>query len=473
LLSRALLCAVLIAEAVAAGAEPLSLEAALEGFEEESGGAPAEFELPLDGFDDAPLPETAGQSGAIETSADSALRGHWLNAAAWNIAHSAPLDGEADYRGLSKLSSKLWLEWEQRLGTGWKLHADGHLRHDFVYQIHGESSYPPAVVERYQQDLEVGELWLSGSLDTDFDWKVGRQIVVWGQSDYLRVNDTLNPLDLREPGLGEIETLRRPLAMVRGDYFRGPWRLTLLAIPEQRPNLTAACGGEFFPSGPRSEAQCTGLARAEQFPQDGLQQMEWGLSAMGRFSGWDLSLYGARLNHDQPYQDPTSATLRYARIDQLGAALNIADGSWLWKGEVAWFDGLDYAAAENRSRLDLLLGGEYRGLSDITLSLEVLRREIGDYSPVLLAEPDYQPRKSWQTLLAYQHDLKNNTLHLKGVVARSGDSLDEGGYSRFSAQYNIDDQWSVSAGGIWYQSGPLPPDWGSSDRLFMELRQDF
>ncbi len=454
------------------GDDSLSLEAALGGFDE---AASEEFERELSGFDEADTIElTPADSTATEVEEPSpyTIRGHWLNAAAWNLAHTAPTAGRPDYRGLSKLSSKLWLEAERPLDGGWKLHMDGYLRHDLAYDIHSKSDYPQAVLDRYQQDTEIGELWVRGALHPDFDLKVGRQIVVWGQSDYLRVNDTLNPIDLREPGLGEIETLRRPLGMVRGDYYRGPWSITLLAIPEQRPNLTAPCGGEYAITGARTEAECAALAKAEQSPEDGVEQMEWGISAMGRFSGWDLSLYGARINHDQPWLDG-GTTYRYSRVNQLGAAVNIADGGWLWKGEVAWFDGLNYAATEDHSRLDLLVGGEYRGIDDVTLSLEVLRREIGDYRSALIAAPDYQQHKSWQTVLAYQHDLHNDTVHLKGVVSRSGDALDEGGYSRFSAQYDLDDQWSVTGGGIWYQSGLLPPDWGSNDRLFLELRQDF
>ncbi len=437
-----------------------------------------ELDAILEGFEESTLPvETVQPALAFEAEGISPdperlrLRGHWINSASWAFAHSAEASGRPDYQGWNRLSSKLWLELEQRDDSGWRMHGDGHLRYDLAYDLKGRSSYPQAVLDRYQRDVEVGELWIAGPLQADLDLKLGRQIAVWGHSDYLRVNDTLNPLDLREPGLTEIETLRRPLLMVRGDYYRGPWSVSLLAIPEQRSNLTAPCGGEYAAIGARTEAECVDLTLPQQFPEDGLKQMEWGLSAIGRFSGWDLSLYGARLNHDTPYQYDN--TLYYARVNQLGAGLNVAEGSWLWKGELAWFDGLQFSDQLERSRLDLLLGGEYRGIDDVTLSLEVVRREIGNYQSALLAKPDYQQRVSWQTLLAYQHSLRHDTLHLKGVVMRTGASLNEGGYSRFSAQYDLDDSWSVSGGGIWYQGSLLPPDWGSNDRLFVELRQDF
>ncbi|MBT3309795.1 MAG: hypothetical protein HOL04_03085 [Gammaproteobacteria bacterium] len=461
----------------ATAAEPLSLDEALDGFESEPELIEDELESLLDGFDEESEALTAEDApqGDDEHAASifGSLRGHWVNGASWGFAHTAPTQNRPDYREISRLSSKLWLELEAPLNRGWKLHADGYLRRDFAYQLQGSPQYPQAVLDRYQQDEELGELWLSGSLHPDLDLKLGRQIVVWGQSDYLRVNDTLNPLDMREPGLGEMETLRRPLGMLRGDYYQGPWSITLLAIPEQRPNLTAPCGGEFSATGPRSEVECAALAMGEQFPEDGSAEMEWGLSAMGRFSGWDLSLYGARINHDIPYQDLSSNQLRYARLNQLGAALSIADGSWLWKGELGWFDGLDYTQRKGLSRLDLLAGGEYRGFDEMALSLELLHRRIGGYQSGLSAAPDYLQQQSWQAALAIQQDLYNDTLHLKGVAVRSGSSFNEGGYSRFSAEYELDDHWSATTGGIWYHTAATPPDWGANDRLFFELRQDF
>jgi len=469
----------LFATRATATEEALSLEDALGGFDEEIAELPleadADLEGLLEGFDDEPPVEgEVGGLSDLDLAPSSSWRGHWINALSWNIGHDAPAAAGSDYRGLSKLSTKLWLETEKDLGEGWKFHGDGYLRHDFAYDLNNEP-YPQAVIDRYRQDAEIGELWLRGSLNPNLDLKLGRQVVIWGQSDYLRVNDRLNPIDLREPGLGEIETLRRPVTMARADYFHGPWRLTGLLIPENRPNLTAPCGSDFSSVGAISEARCQALAVPELFPEDGLEEMEMGLSAMGRFSGWDLSLYVARLNHDTPYEDLNQNQLRYARINHLGAAINVADGSWLWKGELARLDGLEYAnaSAGKKVRWDLLLGAEYQGIVDVTLSAETLRRQIGDYESGLSAEPDYQDRVNWQTVVAYQQEFWNQTLHLKGVLMRSGASLDEGGYQRLSLAYDLDDEWSISGGGIWYQSAKYPPDWGKSDRLFAELRYDF
>ena len=119
------------------------------------------------------------------------------------------------------------------------------------------------------------------------------------------------------------------------------------------------------------------------------------------------------------------------------------------------------------------MGGEYRGITDTTLSFEVLRRHINSYESSLVDGTDYVDENSWQSVFAYSREMYNETLHLKGVLLRNGSSLDDGGYLRLSAAYDLDDNWSATGGGIWYDAAKYPPNWGDNDRLFIEIRRDF
>ncbi len=102
------------------------------------------------------------------------------------------------------------------------------------------------------------------------DIKVGRQIIVWGRSDNMRVTDVLNPLDLREPGLTDIEDLRMPVAMTRLDFYHGNWNVTGVAVHEQRSDKKPSYGSDFYPlplvfgplpdKEPKSEIDNTGFA---------------------------------------------------------------------------------------------------------------------------------------------------------------------------------------------------------------------
>ena len=89
--------------------------------------------------------------------------------------------------------------------------------------------------------------YIQGSLTKSLDVKIGRQIVVWGKSDNIRVTDVLNPLDIREPGLTDIEDLRLPVTMSRLDYYIGDWSLTGIAIHEIRFNKRPEYGSDFYP----------------------------------------------------------------------------------------------------------------------------------------------------------------------------------------------------------------------------------
>ncbi len=462
----------LITTAATAVESELLLEDVLGGFDDElAPGADLSIDDALGGFDDKSADAVADFDESVTEEQGMDLRGHWITGSSWNIAGESPTSDR-----LTRLSTKLWLEAESKIGEGWKFHGEGFLRYDFAYEINGRNNYTDGVLDTYESDEEIGELWVRGSLTPNLDLKMGRQIVVWGQSDYLRVNDVINPIDLREPGLGDIETLRRPVGMVKGDYYSGPWRLTAMFIPENRANLSAPCGSEYSLAGVVAlESDCDSVP--VEAPGDGLDDAEYALSAMGRFSGWDLSFYGGRLNYGTAYKDGTGSSnvMRNARVNHLGSALNIAEGSWLWKGEAAVTDGLRYfnTGADEKSRLDILLGGEYRGITDTTLSFEVLRRHINSYDSSLVGGTDYVDENSWQNVFAYSRDMYNETLHLKGVLLRNGSSLDEGGYLRLSAAYDLDDNWSATGGGIWYDAAKYPPNWGDNDRLFVEIRRDF
>ncbi len=449
--------------------EELAVEGALGGFDDElAPGTDLFINDVLGGFDDKAENTVADFDGSVHEKHGMDLRGHWITGSSWNVAGDSPTSDR-----LTRLSTKLWLEVENEIGDGWKFHGEGFLRYDFAYEINGRDQYTDGVLDTYESDEEIGEFWVRGSLTPELDLKVGRQIVVWGQSDYLRVNDVINPIDLREPGLVDIETLRRPVGMVKGDYYSGPWRLTAMFIPENRSNLSAPCGSEYSLAGVAIQCDAIPVDTLE----DGLDDAEYAFSAMGRFSGWDLSFYGGRLNHGMPYIDRTGSSniIKNARVNHLGGAVNIAEGSWLWKGEVALFDDLRYfnTGTAEKSRLDLLLGGEYRGITDTTISFEVLRRHINSYDSSLASGTDYVDENSWQSVFAYNRDLYSETLHFKGVLLRNGSSLDEGGYLRLSAQYDLDDEWSATGGGIWYDAAKYPPNWGDNDRLFVEVRRDF
>ncbi len=71
-----------------------------------------------------------------------------------------------------------------------------------------------------RSDLDLREFYLDLAGDRG-KLRLGRQQVVWGKTDGLRLLDLINPQDFREFILDDFIDSRIPLWMARGDYYIG------------------------------------------------------------------------------------------------------------------------------------------------------------------------------------------------------------------------------------------------------------
>ncbi len=450
------------------------LNSVLQGFDEPAASAASadgasSLDAILGGFEESAA-TTQEEDAVIDTGQKAwQLGGAFTLGAAYNYAHDAPLPGETDYRGLSRLRGKLNLELDADLPRNWRAHIAGHGFYDAAYTINDRNGYTEEVLDDYESEVELGEAWLQGRLNRRTDLKLGRQIVVWGKSDNIRITDILNPLDNREPGMVDIEDLRLPLTMARFDYYVGDWSLTAMAIPEIRFNKSPPFGSEFYPD--------TSPLPVEQVPDDGANNAEYALAANGIFSGWDLSLYWAQHFDDNVHLVINDGTplLQHHRLTMAGLATNIATGNWLLKGEAAHFSGLAYTSLSGKSlsRTDTLLGIEYAGFRDTTLSLEIANRHLHDYEPLLTNEGIMEDE--WQTALRYQGDFMNARLHLLALVTAFGEDFSKGGFGRYSVAYDLADALTLTSGIVSYAEGSKVPfnRIDDNDRLFLDLKYSF
>lgn len=449
------------------------LESVLQGFDEstdsdgQSGGNTPLDEV-LGGFDENGE-STDTTDSFVEAKKPWQLDGALTLGAAYNYAHKAPPVGETDYRGLSRLRAKLDLELDITLAEGWRSFIDGYGFYDAAYALNGRDNYPDEVLDAYESEAELGEAWVQGRVNQHTDIKLGRQIVVWGKSDNIRITDVINPLDNREAGMVDIEDLRLPIGMARLDYYVGEWGLTAMAIPEIRFNKNPPLRGEYYPY-PMALPK-------EVVPGDGGENTEYAFAANGIFSGWDLSLYWAQIYDDNPHftNTATGPVLQHSRLTMNGIATNVAINNWLLKAEAAYFSGLTYNSlpGKNLSRTDTLLGLEYSGFSDTTLSLEIANRHINKYEKVLANEG--LKEDIWQTAVRYQGDFLHARLHLLALLTAFGKGLDEGGFGRYSAAYDIADALTLTGGIVSYEGGEQLP-FGAiadNDRLFLDLKYSF
>jgi hypothetical protein len=507
------------------------LDDVLGGFDDEPGGSSEGFGEDSDddilgGFDD-----DLGEGEAPSEAADDEER-------FWDLTGSISLGGSVnylkheafagpgewtDYGGLQRLKTRLNLQLDVDLPFDWRGRLAGFGFFDWAYLANGRSNYTEDVIDLYEWEVDFQEVWVMGSLLDDLDLKVGRQVVNWGRSDSLRVLDVLNPLDNREPGLVDIEDLRRPVTMLKTDYYLGDWALSAIAIPEIRFSLNPPLGSDFAPV-----LSSLGTAEAFVFPEDkpdeSFNNTQWAAAVKGIFSGWDVSFHYARMYQDMEYLDPRiewidlgpplgsfpmsleGTMLRHSRTHLVGAGANYTIGSWLFKAEIAWIDGIDYTTStpidfdpigglpipgggtvpENlgivdvptgtveKSRLDFMGGVEYYGFTDTNIALEVVNRHIFGFRDDMRPLFGYQENQL-ETALRVTRTFLNERLEVTALGIVFGSYAQDGSVVRLDARYDLLDALELSGGIVFYQKGDPPPfdTIKDNDRFFFEIKYSF
>lgn len=458
----------------------------------EEPGAGAELEDLIDGFEEPAVPDSATPAGGDDLLQGFEEAAHEIEAqpareenepAAWQVEGEAAFtgiynvspDSESPWKGISMLRPELDLTLKNKFSRRWQGQISVRGFYDVVYAVRGRDNYSAPVLDDYEQEIELRDTYVQGSLSDSLDLKVGRQVVVWGTLDNLRATDVLNPLDLRVPGLTDIEDLRLPVTMLKLDYYFGNWDLSGIVMPEVRFSKRPVFGSDFYPFDVP--------APPEDKPDNGFQDVPYAAALKGVFSGMDIGFYWADMYADHAYLEPAGGgatgqfVRRYPRIRMLGAAGDFAAGNWLFKGEAAWFDGLRCTRTPDTdyTRLDLGGGVEYAGFHETSISLEAVNRHLYDYDAGLEMFPDEVRADEFQWSLRVSRDLLHDTLTLTLLASTFGVKADDGAFERVEAEYDIADAVSVRGGFVFYQSGDKGPfqDVAANDRLFVVLKASF
>jgi len=378
----------------------------------------------MDGFEDEPIHSSQKKDGRLV-----GVLGEFTGKITEQVAYS--YNGDTPHDNISSLKTSLLLDYEHKFDNGFKVKTNAKAYYDAIYDIRGKEKYSKDERDELQSEVELYDAYIEGSVADNVDIKLGRQVVVWGRSDTIRVTDVLNPIDNRRPGMVDIEDLRLPVAMAKLDYFVGDWRVTPIAILEQRFTKNPPAGSAFNPS-PISRVQ----------EED--NKVTPALSIGGEFSGWDINFYGAKISKTKDEQ-----------VNMFGTALNVLKGSWLLKSELSYFD-------EDLKRTKGLLGLEYNGISDTLISYDIaMEKRDGEDN-------------SYQHAFRISSDFMNATLKANYLISLFGSKMDEGGFQRAWVKYDIADGIYANVGVVDYIGGSKRFDRVSNnDMLFTDVTYSF
>ena len=424
------------------------------------------------------------------------VSGSIASAAVWSylsrtVADSVGGGRRTDYDGLSRLDLDGMLQVDVQLPSEWQARAELLGWYDFSYHIRGRDKFNGAVLDVYEWQVDSGEAYVAGPITEKFDLTIGRKVVNWGRSDTFRVVDVVNPLDNKEPGLVDIEDLRRPRAMVKLDYQSGPWSGQFLVIPEHRYDRNAPPGSDFIPdiftAGPGG-----GLGGGAPIDDrdDWTGTPNFAAKFDGRFSGWDFSVYGAYIDESSRVVDLQGTQLKAEanRYGMVGAAGNITRGAFLFKAEMAYLMGIrTYRFAvlpgppffnflnEERDRLDTMVGIEWYGPDQLTVAVEVVNRHLFDHPGGTTGTRELVAADQFETAVRVTRPFFRERLDITLLGSVLGERAQDGGLFRASAEYEVTDSLKVEGGWLVFFDGPRlgPGAFDSNDRVYGELKYSF
>jgi len=450
-----------------------TLDESLEGFDDEptvttSTKKVVEDEL-MEGFDDDSTPSTTSQPKVTQkkdtknikrakffSSPIEGMTGKLTEQTTFSYGDDAPHDN------FSSLKSSLLLDYEHKFDNGFKVKTNAKAYYDAIYSLRGREKYSKDELDELESEVELFDAYVEGSLANNLDMKLGRQVVVWGRSDTIRITDILNPLDNRRPGMVDIEDLRLPVAMAKFDYFVGDWRVTPMAILEQRFSKNPPAGSAFN-------------GRPQSLPtNEKYHDVTPALSVGAEFSGWDVNFYAAKVHDDVGYF--SEGKMKHDKVNMFGTALNILNGSWLLKSELAHFDGLKYSTTGNKTfnRTDALVGLEYNGIADTLVSYDVSVRKIHNYDANIENTPFQTQENTYQHAFRVSSDFMNATVKANYLISLFGSKMDRGGFQRAWLKYDIADGIFANVGVVDYIGGSNRFDAiSNNDMAFVDVTYSF
>jgi hypothetical protein len=389
--------------------------------------------------------------------ADANLSGS-ARASYWNI------DKNTD--GKNRLAiAEWWLKAAPRLGQESGLVLDGWLRDEGAFNS-----------KKSQGVLREG--YLSASLG-EADFRLGKQIIVWGRADQLNPTDNLSPRDYTLFSVDSDDQREGTMAL-KSTYHFAELALTGILLPDFQANKLPIFGAN-------------GVVFNESIPKGGQYALK--LEQSGQAVDWSLSYFqGYDLNPDIGINSFQAGTLflslQHNKIRVLGADAATVLGRYGLRTEAA------YTWTEDESGLDpFVKNGNFYGVVGadrtffeyLNINVQYYVRQVSNYNdPRLLADPLGSTVALQQAVASSQLDafqqgasvrIGNKWLNetLEAEVAAVTNITYRDYFLRPKLSYLIDDHWKVSFGANIFQGGKDTFFALFKDRsaVFAELRYNY
>ncbi len=364
------------------------------------------------------------------------------------------------------------LEYTRSLGRG-ELTAIGRIRIDTQAALN-ESSIPSTYASVRGPLLfddkglvELREFYWDYAGESVY-WRLGKQQVVWGEADGLKLLDVINPQSFREFILDDFDDSRIPLWMVNAEYtVNNGAVIQALWIPDTTTHHLAPEASPFALTSPlfvpqRPEGLSVLIENAES-PSLSLGNGDLGLRYLQFVGGWDISanyLYhylDAPVLRSELRGEKAVVTHTFERSHLLGGTLSKAFGDWTLRAEFAYETDRYHRSPETASGVERadqwssVVGLDFQGWTDQFISAQWFQTSIRGNAAHLIAN-----QREEQLTFLWESKFLNEVLSLKYLHLHSLDHGD--GMVQSKLSYNLESNLDVYVRADFF--------YGDSDKLF-------
>ena len=361
-------------------------------------------------------------------------------------------------------------------GMGWKL--GGRVYYDPIYDL--TDHYLGAVRRDQRFEAMIREAYVDLAAG-DWDFRLGRQHVVWGEMVGLFFADVVSAKDLRQLVLPDFDMIRIPQWAARAEYFSGDFHAEGVWIPYMTYDDIGKPGAEFYPFNPPAIPGFQTIFAKEKKPT-GLSNAAYGARLSWLKNGWDVSGFYYTAN------DPAAAFSRQAslttityqpihgRIHQFAATLGKDLGPVVLKAEAIYtrdkllntLDPLDIDGLVKQDLLDYIVGLEWSFPQETRFNVQFFQRWFPDHNAGIV--PDRT--ESGVSLLLSTQAL-HPQLEPEMLLVRS---LNRNDWSaQIKLTWKLDGHWRLATGVDIFE-GPETGLFGAfddKDRVYTEVRYIF
>ncbi len=231
-------------------------------------------------------------------------------------------------------------------GVKWKVSARAY--YDAAYDA--SSFYPPAVRDDQRAEIALHETYVDFGRG-DWEFRLGKQNIVWGEMVGLFFADVVSAKDLRGFILPEFDQIRIPQWAARAEWFGGDSHLELIWLPAPAVDRIGKPGAEFYPYPPGYPGFGYGIEN-EQGPTRNASNMGYGLRLSTLVAGWDMAGFVYRAPDTQAVfyrsvvpgsPDTVVYTPRHDMVTRVGGTLAKDFEGIVAKAEIVYTQGRGFS----------------------------------------------------------------------------------------------------------------------------------